>query len=206
MIIKDRIPVHTFTRTANINMVIGSTGMVPGVGVVPFLTFSIWYTNQSVYIWGNSSNYSVVSIPGYSDLAALFDEVQVDKVEMEIFATALENPALASNTGSNLIVLCTDYNDKNPPATNGDALQYADAKIIPLLTRSPYKETQVPKFLSYTLDSAGTAQASRPDRGYVRSNLDVEHFCRKGSIMAASNISSYYCFVFRIKYNCRVAK
>jgi hypothetical protein len=202
----DRIPTYTFTRTANINVAISSLGIVPSVGIVPFLGFSIWYTNQNAYIWGNSTNYSTVAVPGYSDLSALFDEVQVDKVEMEIYATALENTANGSNTGSPVIVLVTDYNDKNALATPGDALQYADAKVIPLITRSPYREVHVPKFLTYTLDSAGTAVAGAPQRGYVRSNLDIDHFCRKGQFMASPNVTSYYVFVFKYKYNCRVAR
>jgi len=197
------IPVHTFVRSSTVGVFIGTNGFMPGVGLVPFLGFSIWCTPQSTFIYGNSANYITVSTPGFSDLAALFDEIMIDRVEMSIYATNLEASTAA---GSANALMITDYNDKVAPATVGDVLQYQDCKAIPLLSRFPYKEVFAPKMLSYTLDSAGVSQPSTPIRGFVRSNLDVEHYCRKGYLIQTPSTTQPYAFVFRYTYKCRVTK
>jgi hypothetical protein len=197
-------PIHTFTRSVAVNFVIGHNGIVPSIGIVPYLNFVIWYTQQSVYIMGNATNYITASVPGFSDLAALFDEVQIERVDMEIYPTNLELTGTA--VGSANMLLCTDYNDRNSVANFSDILQYEDAKVVPLLTRSPYKETHVPKFLTYSLDSAGTSTASTPMRGFVRSNLDTDHYCRKGSFMSVPVTPQNYTAFFKYKFNCRVVK
>lgn len=184
-------------------MTIGTTGIVPAIGIVPFLNFSIWFTNQSAFIWGNATNYITTSVPGYSDLAALFDEVMIDTVGIEIYSTNLE--ALTS-TGSSVMVMCSDYNDHNAPANSADVLQYKDCKAVQLLSQFPHKEKVAPMMLGYTLDSAGVSQPSEPTRGYVRSNLDIEHNCRKGSFLTVPLTQQFYTVLFRYKYKCRTVK
>lgn len=197
------IPVHTFQRTSQVGIQIASTGFVPTVGVANFANFSIWYTPQSAFIYGNASNYIIANMPGYTDIAGLFDEVMIESVEMSIYATNLESTV---NTGSALILLNTDYNDKNAPTAQGDVLQYQDCKPVPLLTQFPYKEKQTPKLLTYTLDSAGVSQPSKPIRGFFRSNLDVEHYCRKGCFLQTPSAVQQYTVVFRYTYKCRIVK
>jgi hypothetical protein len=182
---------------------IGTNGIVPAIGIVSFLNFSIWYTNQSAFIWGNASNYITASIPGYSDLAALFDEVMIDTVEVEFYCTNLES---LTGTGSSVFVLCSDYNDHNAPASVADVLQYKDCKVVQLLSTTPYKRKMEPMMLSYTLDSAGVSQPSEPHRGFIRSNLDIEHNCLKGSFMTVPLTLQYYTVLFRYKYKCRTVK
>jgi len=184
-------------------MSIGTTGIVPAVGIVPFVNFSLWFTNQSAFIWGNASNYITTSIPGYSELAGLFDEVMVDTVEIEFYATNLES---LTNTGSSVFVICSDYNDHNAPANISDVLQYKDCKVVNLLSTLPHKEKVTPMMLSYTLDSAGVSQPSAPSRGFIRSNLDIEHNCRKGSFMTVPSTVQQYTVLFRYNYKCRIVK
>jgi hypothetical protein len=184
-------------------MSIGTAGIVPAVGIVPFVNFSLWFTNQGAYIWGNASNYITTQIPGYSELAALFDEVMVDTVEIEFYATNLE---ALTNTGAAVFVLCSDYNDHNAPANITDVLQYKDCKVVNLLSTIPYKEKVTPMMLTYTLDSAGVSQPSAPSRVFVRSNLDIEHNCRKGSFMTVPSTIQQYTVLFRYNYKCRTVK
>jgi len=151
-------------------------------------------------------NIITASVAGYIDIAALFDEVQIESMEMSIYATNLEQLPTVSNFGSCVMALCTDYNDKNAPTSIGDVLQYQDAKVIQPVSQTPYKEKQVPKLLSYTLDSAGISQPSMPIKAFVRSNLDVEHYCRKGHILASPSQVQQYTFLFRYTLKCRVVK
>lgn len=197
------LPVHTFTRCAQTSLRIGANGIIGDIGLVPYKNFSIWYTPQSVFIYGDAANYIIVSIPGYTDLAGLFDEVMIESVDMGIYATNLES---STNVGSVIMILSTDYNDKIAPTSNTDLLQYTDCKFIPLAHKFSYTEKQNPKMLSYTLDSAGISQPSTPIKGFVRSNLDVEHYCRKGSLLQTPTLTQVYTAVFRITYKCRVVK
>jgi len=196
-------PIHTFERCAQVPMGISVNGIIPSIGIVAFVNFSIWHTNQSAFIWGNASNYITTSIPGYSDLAALFDEVMLDSVDVEIYATNLE---ALTNTGSTVFVMCSDYNDHNAPANISDVLQYKDCKVVQLLSTSPFKRRVQPMMLTYTLDSAGVSQASEPHRGFIRSNLDIEHNCIKGSLMTAPSTLQQYTVLFRYYYKCRTVK
>lgn len=184
-------------------MTIGTNGIVPAIGIVPFLNFSIWFTNQSAFIWGNATNYITTSVPGYTDLSALFDEVMIDRVDIEIYSTNLE---ALTGVGSAAMVLASDYNDHAPPANFTDILQYKDCKVVQLLSERPHKETVAPMMLTYTLDSAGVAQASEPTRGFIRSNLDVDHNCRKGSFLTVPASIQYYTVLFRYTYKCRTVK
>lgn len=195
--------VHTFQRCCSMPLQIGINGIIPAVGIVAFINFSIWFTNQTAFIWGNSSNYSASSVPGYTDLAALFDEVMIERVEIEIYSTNLES---LTNTGSAVMLLISDFNDHNAPANASDVLQYKDCKCVPLLSRFPYKETVSPMMLSYTLDSAGVSQPSHPIRGFIRSNLDVEHNCRKGSFLTVPNTTLIHTVLFRYTYKCKIVK
>lgn len=196
-------PIHVFERCTSVPMQIGVTGIIPNVGIVPFLNFSLWFTNQSAFIYGNSTNYITASVPGYSDLAALFDEVQIDSIDIEIYSTNLEATTL---NGSTVMLLCSDFNDHIAPASTGDVLQYKDCKAVQLLSQYPYKEKVRPMMLGYTLDSAGTAVASNPVRGFIRSNLDIEHNCRKGSLLTVPNSAQAYHVLFRYKFKCRTVK
>jgi hypothetical protein len=193
---------HTFIRTANINIDATTTGFDFAIGVVNSPDFSIWFTTQSVYLWNSAANYSVASIPGYTDLAALFDEVKIDAVEVTIMSGC--DPTTSAN-GSAAIAICCDYNDK-AAITLGDIQQYADCRTVLLANNHIHKEIVRPKFLEYSLDSAGSAQASISRTGFTKSNLDIEHYGIKGAMMLVPPNTQRVVFTFKYKYICRVSK
>lgn len=194
---------HVLFRTASINQICGTTGFQPIVGLTNSNFFSIWFTNQTAFIWLNSTNYSSVSVPGYSDLAALFDEVKIAAVEMQIIVVS--DPTTTQN-GSAVIGFATDYNDHVAPSSVGDLQQYSDYSAISLTNRYIYKRMLTPKFLTYSLDSAGAPIASTPSRGYIRSNLDIDHNCLKGCILSQPGANQTYCFSFKYKFVCKIQK
>jgi len=194
---------HVLFRTCSINMTVGTTGFDPAVGLVSSNFFSMWFTNQSAFIWIDNANYSTVSVPGYSDLAALFDEVRIDAIEMQIIVVS--DPTTTSN-GSAVIGFATDYNDHNAPASVGDLQQYADYRAISMANRYIYKRLLTPKFLTYSLDSAGGAVASTPKRGFIRSNLDIDHNCLKACIISQPGANNTFCVSFKYKFTCKIQK
>lgn len=185
-------------------MAVNTTGFIPGVGVTPFANFSIWFTNQNAYVWGGTTNYSTVAVPGYAELAGLFDEVKIDAIEMTINPTNDAN--LYGGSGSGVIVLANDYNDHTVPSATGDVQQYADCRTIPMTVNHSYKCVVRPKMLTYTLDSAGQAIASTPTSGFFRSNLDIDHNAIKGSFLISPPGAGFYIFTFRYKYVCKTQK
>jgi len=195
--------VHVLTKICNITQPIGTTGITPLTGVVSSFFFSLWFTNQSAFIWINSANYSTVSVPGYSDLAALFDEVKIAAIEIELITG---NDPTTGTTGSGVIVMATDYNDKAAPASAADVQQYSDCKSIRLTNNFAHREILRPKFLTYSLDSAGAAIASTPKQGFVRSNLDIEHFGKKCAFILAPPNVQHVVFSFKYKYICKIQK
>ena len=196
--------VHTFVRSVSINQQVGTTGFVPQVGVTNFSTFSIWFTTQDVFIWGNGTNYSQATMPGITDLAGLFDEIKIDAIEMTMHV-ANDAVTFGSGNASGVIVMATDYNDHIAPATSGDVQQYRDCKAIPLRSDYIYKEVIKPRFLTYSLDANGGSTASTPIRGYQRSNLQTEHYGKKGAFLLAPHTGTIV-FSFKFKYSCKTPK
>jgi len=196
--------VHSFVRSVSLNMQVGVNGFVPAVGVTPFALFSIWFTTQDVFIYGNGSNYSQATMPGISDLATLFDDIKIDAIEMTMHC-ANDAQVFGVGNASGVLIMCTDYNDKNAPTSGGDVQQYRDCKAIPLRSDHVHKEVIRPKFLTYTLDAGGTSTASTPIRGYQRSNLQTEHYGKKGAFLLSPQAGTVV-FTFRFKYSCKTAK
>jgi len=199
--------VHSFTRNVSLNQRIGTTGMIPGVGSLLGQTnFCIFFTTQDVFINFNNTTtiYSTAAVPGISDLAALFDEIQLSRVEVSIIGC--NQPTAGAGSGSAVIAVCKDYNDRNPPTALGDVQQYQDYKMIHLQPFSEVNLSIQPKFLTYTLDTGGGSVASTPAVGYVRSNLQIDHYGYKGSVINFPPFEANYLFSFKYFYNCRVVK
>jgi hypothetical protein len=75
----------TVTKCCHIRIASHVDGYSFDIGLSRAQTFAIWFTQQDVFIWLNASNYSQVSVPGYSDLAALYDEVMIDRIDITMF-------------------------------------------------------------------------------------------------------------------------
>lgn len=199
----NRGTVHTLTKCASLKMRSNTTGYSFDIGIGSSQTFCIWFTNQDAYIWASSTLYSIVSIPGYSDLAALFDEVMIERVEIQIYTGT--DPTTSSG-GSAQIILARDYNDKNATASVGDIQQYADVKAFNMANNYINKYVIQPKFLTYSLDVAGAAVATTPKRGYIRSNLSIDHYGIKGGFINNSPNDQVHTYQFRYVFNCKTPK
>jgi len=195
--------VYTLTKCASLKMRSNTAGYSFDIGVGSSQTFCIWFTNQDAYIWANSGLYSIVIIPGYADLAGLFDEIMIERVEMQIYTGT--DPTTSAG-GSAQIILAKDYNDKNATATVGDVQQYFDVKAFNMSNNFVNKYSIQPKFLTYSLDVAGAPVATTPKRGYVRSNLTIDHYGIKGGFINNSPNDQIHTYQFRFVYNCKIPK
>jgi len=205
--IKSPEHVWQFQRSCNINQGVTATGFVPQVGLVTSNFFCLRFTNQDAFVWLSSGNYSTVSVPGYTDLSALFDEVLVKHIDITLIGLNLPlSIAASANPGSVVILMATDFNDGNAPTAVGDVQQYQDNKLVHLNGYSEIKFRLEPKHLSYAIDASGAVSASVPIRGFVKSNLQIDHYGMKGCLLSTPTGTSSCMFLFDFTYHCRVAK
>jgi len=195
--------VHTLTKCTSLKMRSNTAGYSFDVGVGSSQTFCIWFTNQDAYIQASATLYSVSFIPGYADLAGLFDEVMLDRVDIKIYTGT--DPTTSAG-GSAQIILAKDYNDKNATALVGDVQQYSDVKSMNMSNNFVNNYSIQPKFLTYSLDVAGAAVPTTPKRGFVRSNLTIDHYGIKGAFINNSPNDQIHTYQFRYTYKCKVAK
>lgn len=200
---RSQLQSHVIQKCCSLRMLAHNTGYSFDIGTVFSQNIAIWFTQQDVFIWANASNYSQVSVPGYSDIAALFDEVMVDRIDMTIYTGT--DPTTSAN-GSGQMVFCRDYNDKNAPTAVGDVQQYVDVRAFNMANNFINKMSIQPKFLTYTLDSAGTSTASTPKRGYCRSNLSTDHYGFKASFINTPPNSQNHTYQFKFTYKCKTPK
>lgn len=196
--------VHTITKGAELRMNANAAGYSFNTqGTGPSTNFCIWFTPQTAWIWWNTTNYSAVSIPGFTDISALFDEIMIDKVEITIF-TGTDPTTLGS--GSAQIIMAKDYNDKLAPASTGDVQQYADVKAYNMSNNFINRITVRPQFSTYSLDSAGIGQPSVSKRGYFKSTLDVEHYGIKGAFINSAPNNQTHTYQFKYYFKCKITK
>lgn len=199
---------HTVTKCCNLPMRSTVNGYTFDTGTSASRFFCISFTNQSAIIQLNSLNYSEIFVPGYSDIAGLFDEVFVERIEITIM-TGPDPPT--GGTGSNAfgaaqIILARDYNDKNAPTAIGDVQQYADMRILNMSNMYIHKFTVKPKIQTYAMDATGSQVTSTPKRGFVRSNLNMDHYGVKGAFLNTSSLDQIHNYNFKFYYQCRVFK
>jgi len=188
--------VWTFKRSCNIQQNVAALGFVPSVGATSSDFFSLRFTNMDAYVWLNSTNYSTVSVPGYTDLSALFDQVQVKSIEITIIGLNLPlSYGAGSSNGSTVLLLATDYHDGNAPTAVGDVQQFQDVKIVHLDGQSEFKCRLEPKFLTYTLNAAGTSVPGEPIRGFVNSDQQIDHYGMKGCLLSYPSAASGIMFL-----------
>jgi len=203
--------IHTVVKSCTIPMNVTTSGFsfdVNPSGAQPY--FSIYFTLQNVYIAYNASNISTAAIPGFTDLSALFDDIMIARIEVQLMTGCDPTPYQAAggalSNGSAVLVLCNDYNDKLAPTSVGDVQQYADSKNYILANNFVHKRSIKPKFLSYVLDSAGVSQPSSPKTGFVKSTIDIEHYGMKGALALNAPGVSKLLWSFKIKFLCRNQK
>jgi len=173
-------------------------------GTTPFALFSIWFTTQDVFIWKDASNYSTATMPGISELAGLFDEIMLDAVEMTMHCTN-DAQTFGISNASGVMVLCTDYNDNNAPASTGDIQQYRDCKAIPIRSDHVHKQIIQPKYCVITNTAGGSTDAARPTRGYLRGNTQIPQNGLKGGFLLSPNDGKIV-FSFKFRYKCKTVK
>jgi len=165
-------------------------------------------TNQDIWIWNDSSSYSIVNIPGYTDLSALFDEIMVDRVDITMIAGPDPGTGGAGSNafGGAQLIFAKDYNDKVKPSAAADVQQYSDCRIFSMTNNYTNKMVWKPRFLTYAFDSSSQPLATTPKRGFIRSTSSIEHYGIKGSFVNLSSVDQIHQYFFKVTFRCKVTK
>lgn len=177
--------VYEISRTVNGSLRVLTDGWTDGTTQTKNLCFV--FTPQYLRCYRDSvtTTFAQWSIPNASELAALWDEVKIDSVELTftgIFSQYAINSASAL-TCPRQIIYGTDDNDTSTSASV--VQQLGDCKVwYPnnSSSASVMKVTVKPKFntlIYYTSVSSGY----KPERGYVRSDYDIDHYALKMSLV-----------------------
>lgn len=141
-------------------------------------------------------------VPNYSELVALFDSYQIDKVK--VMLTPVKNQL---NTGISIdtprLHYCIDYDDGSPPGTVTEMQEYATYKVCE--ANRPLTIWLKPKISLQTFRTGLAEAYCRPD-AYIQQHLlldcanpDIQHYGLKFAIEPSST-ANYFTYKVVAKY------
>lgn len=164
---------------------------------------AIVFDPTSVNLFGSVANFATVNVPNAAEIAALWDDVFLYKVEI-----TLENNTDAQNVSTldvNMprIAICNDYNDGQTGTTLDAILQHSDCQFK---TTRTIKWTCYPKHQRLIYYSA-VSSSYEGSRGYVNTGTAIPHY---GVHLAMTDVSQATAarsnFFFKLFYKCRNTK
>lgn len=179
----------------NVGMTIGAAGNNVGATFV--------FTGPTIsLVAGTGVNQNDYTVPNFTEIAALFDRVMLDKVEIT-FMTSVSGAA-NSGTQQPLFLFAEDPNDT---PTSPDQIKQMDCVTwFPgnQTTGGVFKKTVRPQYLSLTYFTALVSSYS-PQRGFVNSDTAIPHYGLKIGIDPL-NASGSLNMTFKVTYRCKNLK
>lgn len=163
--------VYEIVRTATGNLPIVNSGW--NNGTVTWQASCIAFYPEYVAMFdptGATILYSM-TIPNYAEIAALFDNVKIDKVEIEIHGCY----ASAQNSSNGQVIPLLGGFDNNDRTCSLDQIKQIQNKTIAANTYTGFFKTTVrPTYNTLVYYTAATS-GFKPERGYFRSDYNIEH-------------------------------
>lgn len=174
---------NKITRTVTGTIPWSSAGF--GVGAAFFQALNVVYDPTSVTFYGSALTNVSFAIPNAAELAALYDQVKIDKVELTWSGTTIGTSNLASAGAALKFLVCNDDNDGIGAASLAEIQQQPNKEYYAIDGRS-FHWTCLPKYQRIVYQNAATS-SYEPTRGFVNLNSTIPHY---GTKIAISNISS----------------
>lgn len=195
-----------FTRVVEGNYSVGPA-IGWNIGASNYAEAIFTFSPTAMTLWGSNVNYIVANLPNAAEIAALWERVKIDKVEMTFTANITDNVATGTTPAYSAVNLLI-ANDINGPtsgsSTTDNMRQLATCKHYKLGGDQPVvKWTVRPKYqrlVQYTALSSST----EPATGFVASDTDIPHYgVRVGipntSVLGAGKITIEAKFFFTAK-------
>jgi len=175
---------NKITRTIVGNIPYTQAGFT--LGITNFQAMSIVFDPTGVTFYGSATQSANFALPNAAEIAALYDLMRIDKVEL----TWSNNSAAVSNggTGTNRaakFLVCNDSND-GVGTTALDQIQQQPNRSFYNTNGGEHKWTCVPKYSRVVYQTALVSNYE-PTRGFVNANSTIPHFAIK---MGISNLGS----------------
>jgi len=184
--------VHTICKTA-IGQVLTTDGGFQ-IGITTSDRWSMQFNLQQAFFNLPGGASRTLTVPGYAELSALWDQVMVDKVVVKFYfstdpATSVPPGGAYAPQGSLTLYHAIDYNDAAVPAAQTDIQQYSSVKSRMLAAElGPIVRVVKPKFAQVIYASA-VGNSYRASRGFLQSATDVPHYGLKGFVTTPSFVT-----------------
>jgi len=138
---------------------------------------------------GGFSATTVVSIPGYSEMSRVFDQVKIASMSLDVwFENGLRTNDVTSQVGMLDVYMTQDKDSATPPQDVAEIMQYAKVKRMPVWGGQTYKDTCKP-YVREVFGSSGdefstvTSVGGSAPAGYINmAKPDVAHLGWKAAI------------------------
>lgn len=144
------IPVNVF-RKIYWNMSTGlwetNQGTGANVGVTGYQGFSFASTlDTSINFVGGSGANNNVSVPGFTEMQAVFDQCKIVRIDYEFWFANQAHQVGSTVTESPELLMVTDYDNVDVPTTIGDIMQYSKIhRVVGNANNGKYKFSLYPK-------------------------------------------------------------
>lgn len=168
------------------------TGTIPytaagfGVGAAFFQALNIVYDPTSVTFYGSAVTNVSFAIPNAAELAALYDQVKIDKVELTWSGTHIGTANLGGTGAALKFLVCNDNNDGIGAASLTEIQQQPNKEYYAIDGRSFKWNCSKPQYQRLVYQT-GLVSNYEPTTGFVNSNSTIPHY---GTKIVISNITS----------------
>lgn len=168
------------------------------IGLANYLAMTFVFTPSGVQLISSpSGNINYYNLVNAAEIAALWDKVKIDKVEITFTSSVIGT----ANTSLQQPLLCFAEDD-NDTVTSADQILQMDCKTwSPGDNNNPFKITVRPKFTSLVYYTSVTSSYV-PNRGYIQSGTDVPHYGLKlgfAQIGASGKLMTTFKFFLKCK-------
>jgi len=189
---------YKLTRTTNISY--GATaGVGFSIGGASVPAFTIVYDPTGLTCFASATNFQVVALPNISEIAALWDRVRIDKVEITFAPTYQQSDGIASaSSATPQLLVCNDTNDGATGTTVSSIQQHAGCKHF-AGSNSPWTWTVRPmhqRLLYYT----PLLSSYEPAYGFVNSDTAIPHYGTKVGLPDVTRVSANMVMTMSFKF------
>lgn len=142
------------------------------IGASGFQAIAFVFNPTGVTIFGSAAVFTVVNLVNAAEIAALWDRVRIDKVEIS-WDPLCDKSTSGLSTSTPRFLVCNDVNNAATGTTLDDIKQHTDCTVK--YGNGPHKWTVKPKFqrlLYYTALSSSYEPAS----GFVNTDTAIPHY------------------------------
>jgi len=135
--------------------------------------FTMLFSSQYVTLTTSSTNSIQYPVPNASEIAALYDQLKIIKVEI-LFTTATDNSVTSATSSGPRFMVANDYNDSGT-TTTASVAQLGGVGQFTAQGPQGFRWTCKPKYQQLVYYNATTSSYA-PRSGYVNSDTDIPHY------------------------------